>query len=77
MEDDIGVFRSAAKQGVPVRDRALDQCQVIGSVDDLPRCLGEVGDVDDAGDIEQQILDVENAELASIARCELVHRKFG
>ena len=49
------------------RDRALDQRQVVRSFDNLARGLREVGDVDNAGDIEKKVLDVENAQLAPIA----------
>ncbi len=49
------------------RDRAFDKGQVIRSLDDLTGGLGEVGDVDNAGDVQQQVLNVENAQLASIA----------
>ena len=57
-------------------DGAFDQCQVVRSLDHLARCLRKVGDVHHAGDIEQMVLDIEDAQLATVTRRKLVDRQF-
>jgi hypothetical protein len=59
LADPLGVVRR--------RDRALDQRQVERPGCGVRRRLGEVRDVDRAGDRQQLVLAVEQAELAAIA----------
>ena len=53
LPDALGVMRRG--------DRPLDQRQVVGPLDDGARRLGEVGDLDRAGDREQLVLAIEQA----------------
>ena len=52
-------------------DGAFDQADVVGALQHGPAGFGEVGDVDGAGDAEEFVLGVEEAELAAVAGGEL------
>ena len=55
------------------RDRPLDERQVVRPATMPLRGLREVGDVDRAGDGQQLVFAVEQAQLAAVARRELPH----
>ena len=51
-------------------DRAFDQREIVAPFDGAAGRLGKIGDLDRAGDGEQFVLAVEQAELAAVARGE-------
>ena len=59
------------------RDRPLDERDVVGTGFDVARRLGEVHDLDRAGELEQRPLGVEELELAPVAGGHLEHRDTG
>jgi len=59
------------------RDRTLDQGNVVRTFDHGPRSLGEIRNFDLAGDTQQFIFAVEQAQLASVAGSELPNGKLG
>ena len=56
-------------------DRPLDERDVVRTCDCRARRLEEIGDLDLAGDREQLVFEVEQAELAAVARRELPDRE--
>ena len=69
MVDALGVVRRG--------DRAFDQRQVVAAFHDRARRLREIGDVHRAGESQQLVLAVEQAELAAVARGEFPDGQFG
>ena len=57
-------------------DRALDQRHVVRALHHRPGGLGEVGDLDRAGEWDQLVLAVEQGQLAAVARRELPDREL-
>ena len=61
--DALSVVRSS--------DRALDQRQIVGSLDERARRLGKVGDLDRGAERQQLVLAIEQRELAAVTGGEL------
>ena len=56
------------------RDRSLDERDVVRTGFEAARRLGEIDDLDRAGELEQRPLGIEELELAPVARGHLEHR---
>jgi hypothetical protein len=67
--DPLGIVRR--------RHRALDERDVVGTIDDRRGGFQEVGDLDGARHLEQLVLAVEQGELAAVTGGELPDRELG